>query len=165
MRRQFRRLLRQSDIAGYRVFTGKQQHPLDIYLHVGDMVYSKGTDHGFERAFFKPYRLTLRNTVCWPAMGNREGATFNGNTIIGPCCDCYVLPTRGEASAVASGSEFHYSFDYGNVHFIAITSDDLDRFPTAPVARRLKADFGQTGADWIFAHWHGRGVESFLCPS
>ena len=137
-----------------RAYTGKRQHPLDIYLHVGDMAYGRGTDHEFERNFFKPYRLTLRNTVCWPAMGNHEGYSSNGNTGIGPYYDCYVLPTRGEAGGMASGTEAYYSFDYGNVHFIALNSYDLDRSPTAPMARWLKADLEQTDADWIFAHWH-----------
>jgi hypothetical protein len=137
-----------------RAFTGKRQHPLDIYLHVGDMAYDSGTDHEFERNFFKPYRLTLRNTACWPAMGNHEGATSNGKTGIGPYYDCYVLPTRGEAGGLSSGTEAYYSFDYGNVHFIALNSHDLDRSPTAPMAQWLKADLEQTDADWIFAHWH-----------
>ena len=80
-----------------RSLTGSRRHPLDIYLHVGDMAYNSGTDHEFEWHFFKPYRRTLRNTVCWPAMGNHEGGTSSGVTGIGPYYDAYVLPTRGEA--------------------------------------------------------------------
>jgi hypothetical protein len=132
----------------------RQRHPVDIYLHVGDMAYDNGTDEEFSQKFFNPYRRTLRNTVCWPAMGNHEGGTSNGNTGIGPYYDAYVLPAHGEAGGVASGSEAFYSFDYGNVHFIALNSFDLDRSPHAPMARWLTSDLEQTDADWIFAYWH-----------
>ena len=136
-----------------RSLTGRR-HPIDIYLHVGDMAYNDGKDHEFEWRFFKPYRRTLRHTVCWPVMGNHEGQTSNGHTGIGPYYDAYVLPTRGEAGGLASGTEAYYSFDYGNAHFIALDSFDLDRSPDAAMARWLRKDLEQTRADWIFAYWH-----------
>src|SRR5207253_2290953 len=46
--------------------------PLDLYLHVGDMAYSDGTDGQFQTNFFAAYESTLRHTACWPAMGNHE---------------------------------------------------------------------------------------------
>ena len=145
----------QADVhSAMRAFTREQKRPIDIYLHVGDMAYSRGTDHEFHFHFFKPYEQTLRNTVCWPAMGNHEGATSSGQTGIGPYYDGYILPTRGEAGGLSSGTEAYYSFDYGNVHFIALNSHDLDRSPTAAMARWLNADLEQTHADWIFAYWH-----------
>jgi hypothetical protein len=137
-----------------REFTRRQNHPVDIYLHVGDMAYGGGTDDEFSRKFFSPYRQTLRNTVCWPAMGNHEGVTSDGQTQIGPYYDCYVLPTHGEAGGLPSGTEAYYAFDYGNVHFIVLDSYDLDRSPNAPMARWLTSDLEQTDADWIFAYWH-----------
>ena len=137
-----------------RSLTSSRHHPLDLYLHVGDMAYDNGTNDDFEWHFFKPYRRTLRNTACWPAMGNHEGHTSNGATGIGPYYDCYVLPTRGEAGGLASGTEAYYSFDYGNAHFIALNSHDLNRSPDAAMAQWLEADLAQTNADWIFAYWH-----------
>jgi len=137
-----------------RTFTAGRRRPIDLFLHVGDMAYNAGKDHEFQNHFFKPYHRTLRNTVCWPAMGNHEGGTSSGKTGIGPYYDCYVLPTRGEAGGAPSGTEAYYSFDHGNVHFIVLDSHDLDRSPDAAMARWLKTDLGQTGADWIFASWH-----------
>jgi hypothetical protein len=137
-----------------REFTRLPDHPIDIYLHVGDMAYSNGTDEEFSRNFFKPYRHTLRNTVCWPAMGNHEGRTSDGQTQVGPYYDCYVLPTHGEAGGLPSGTEAYYAFDYGNVHFIVLNSYDLDRSSNAPMARWLQSDLEHTTADWIFAYWH-----------
>ncbi len=113
-----------------RTFTaGRRQRPIDLFLHVGDMAYNAGKDHEFQNHFFKPYHRSLRNTVCWPAMGNHEGGTSSGKTGIGPYYDCYVLPTRGEAGGAPSGTEAYYSFDHGNVHFIVKG--------TSPIMRRV----------------------------
>jgi hypothetical protein len=135
-------------------FTRRQNRPIDIYLHVGDMAYGRGLDEEFDRNFFKPYRQTLRNTVCWPAMGNHEGLTSNGQTQIGPYYDCYILPAHGEAGGLSSGTEAYYSFDYGSAHFVVLDSYDLDRSPNAPMARWLASDLESTDTDWIFAYWH-----------
>ena len=95
-----------------------------------------------------------RHKVCWPTMGNHEGRTSSGRTGIGPYYDAYVVPTRGEAGGLASGTEAYYSFDYANIHFICLDSHDLDRRPTEPMARWLKADLEKTRADWLIAFWH-----------
>jgi hypothetical protein len=128
--------------------------PLDFYIHVGDMAYMRGRDVEFQTRFFEAYESTLRNTVCWAAMGNHEGGTSRGTNGIGPYYDAYVLPVRGEAGGVASGSEGFYSFDYGRIHFICLNSHDLDRKPTGMMARWLKMDLERTKADWLIAFWH-----------
>lgn len=132
----------------------REHHPLDFLLHVGDMAYGIGRDMEFQSRFFESYEPTLRNTVCWPAMGNHEGRTSSGRTGIGPYYDAYVVPTRAEAGGLASGTEAYYSFDYANIHFICLDSHDLDRRPGEPMARWLKADLERTRADWLIAFWH-----------
>ena len=134
--------------------TARENRPLDFYLHVGDMAYSRGKDVEFQTRFFEMYQETLRNTVCWPSMGNHEGATSRGTNGIGPYYDAYVCPTRGEAGGVPSGMEAIYSFDYGRAHFICLDSHDLDRKPTGLMARWLKQDLEKTRADWIIAYFH-----------
>jgi hypothetical protein len=134
--------------------TRHQRRPIDLYLHVGDMAYTRGRDVEFQSRFFEMYDTTLRNTVCWAAMGNHEGATSKGTNGVGPYYDAYVLPTRGEAGGLPSGMEAYYSFDYGRVHFICLDSHDLDRKPTGAMAKWLKADLERTKADWLIAFWH-----------
>ena len=129
-------------------------HPLDFYIHVGDMAYFTGRDTEFQSRFFESYEPTLRNTVCWPAMGNHEGYTSKGSTGIGPYYDAYVMPTRAESGGVASGTEAYYSYDYANVHFICLNSHDLDRRPAAAMAQWLRADLEKAKADWLIAFWH-----------
>jgi hypothetical protein len=135
-------------------FTTKTDRPLDLYLHVGDMAYGDGTDEEFQKNFFAPYQETLRNTVCWPTMGNHEGHTSRGTTGVGPYYDAYVVPVKGEVGGAPSGTEAYYSFDIADVHFVCLDSHDLDRSPDAPMAQWLRADLEQADAKWLVAFWH-----------
>ena len=127
---------------------------LDLYLHVGDMAYGKGTNTEFDNHFFKMYAPTLRHTVCWASMGNHEGATSKGENGTGPFYDAYMCPTKGEAGGLPSGKEAYYSFDYGKIHFICLDSHDLDRRPAGAMAQWLKADLEKTTADFLVAFFH-----------
>src|SRR5260221_4605276 len=105
----------------------RENHPLDFWLHLGDMAYGTGRDMEFQSRFFESYELALRSSVCWPTMGNHEGFTSKGSTGVGPYYDAYVMPRRGEAGGLASGTEAYYSFNWANLHFICLDSHDLDR--------------------------------------
>jgi len=135
-------------------FTAQEKHPIDFWLHVGDMAYGVGRDTEFQTRFFETYEPTLRNKVCWPTMGNHEGATSNGKTGVGPYYDAYVVPTRAEVGGLGSGTEAYYSFDYSNIRFICLNSHDLDRKPDGPMAKWLKADLEKAKTDWIVAFFH-----------
>jgi hypothetical protein len=145
----------QADVhTAMRNYIAKTGRPLDHYLHVGDMAYGDGTDGQFQKNFFAPYDATLRNTVCWPSMGNHEGASSRGLSGTGPYYDAYVVPTAAEAGGVASGTEAYYSFDIADAHFICLDSHDLDRSPDAAMAQWLRADLEQAKAKWLIAYWH-----------
>jgi hypothetical protein len=135
-------------------FTQKTDRDLDLYLHVGDMAYGDGTDREFQHHFFDVYQPTLRQTVCWPAMGNHEGHTSRGISGFGPYYDAYVVPTAAEAGGVPSGSEAYYSFDVADVHFVCLDSHDLDRTPSGAMAQWLIADLEEAQGDWLIAFWH-----------
>lgn len=137
-----------------REFVANTNRELDAYIHVGDMAYSDGTDREFQRGFFKPYYDTLRNTVCWPSLGNHEGHTSRGMLGFGPYFDAYVVPTAGEAGGEPSGTEAYYSFDIADVHFVCLDSHDLDRAPAGAMAQWLRADLDQAQANWFIAFWH-----------
>ncbi|QDT67870.1 Alkaline phosphatase precursor [Planctomycetes bacterium MalM25] len=126
----------------------------DAFIHVGDMAYGDGADSEFQHNFFEVYQSLLRNTVCWPALGNHEGHTSRGVSQFGPYFDAYVVPTAAEAGGVASGTEAYYSFDIGRVHFICLDSHDLDRTPDGAMAEWLVADLEETKAEWLIAFWH-----------
>lgn len=126
----------------------------DLYLHMGDMAYGSGTDAQFTSNFFAVYKDILRNTVCWPTLGNHEGISSQSGPQTGPYYEAYVLPKAAEAGGVASGTEAYYSFDHANVHFIVLDSHDSSRSPTGPMLTWLKTDLAATKQPWLIAYWH-----------
>ena len=142
-------------------FTKQHKITLDMFLHVGDMAYQSGLDAEFQGRFFEMYQDTLRNVVCWPAMGNHEGITSRGLAGTGPYYDCYRLPTKGEAGGVASGHEAYYSYDFGQIHCVVLDScqESLAKTHTLTplgdaMMEWLKADLEKSQAQWLIAYWH-----------
>lgn len=126
----------------------------DLFVHVGDMAYSDGTDRQFTDNFFDVYAEVLRSTVCWPAIGNHEGHSADSGTETGPYYDSYVLPPDGAAGGLPSGTEAYYSFDYANVHFVVLDSHDSPRNPGGAMLTWLEDDLSSADAEWIVAYWH-----------
>lgn len=126
----------------------------DLFLHMGDMAYFSGTTAELTDRFFAPYTAVLRNTVCYPTLGNHEGVTSDSGTQTGPYYTAYVLPTAGEAGGLPSGTEAYYSFDWANVHFIVLDSQDSPRTPQGAMLTWMQADLAATDQDWIIAYWH-----------
>ncbi|MCB0581040.1 MAG: metallophosphoesterase, partial [Phaeodactylibacter sp.] len=134
-------------------FNGAQH--IDLMLLLGDNAYEDGTDLEFQAAFFENmYEDRLINTVMWPAIGNHETVTSDSPTQSGPYYDIFTMPTNGEAGGVPSGTEAYYSFDYGNIHFVVLDSDDSGRNPGDPQLVWLENDLSSTNQDWIVAYWH-----------
>ena len=66
-----------------------------------------------------------------------------------------TLPTLGEAGGVPSGTENYYSFDYANIHFIALDSThSASRQPGSAMLAWLTADLASTAKEWVIAIWH-----------
>ena len=136
----------------YLKFTGKR--PTDVALLLGDNAYPDGTDTDYQKAIFEIYPETLRTTPFWPCLGNHDGKSANSITQSGVYYDIFTLPTLGQAGGVASGTEAYYSFDYANIHFIALDSHDSDRTASGAMMTWLKADLASTTRDWIIAFFH-----------
>lgn len=126
----------------------------DLVLHMGDMAYDAGTTTEFDARFFAVYADILRQTPCWPTLGNHEGANSDSATQSGPYYDAYVLPTDGRAGGLASGTEAYYSFDWGNVHFVVLDSQDTPRTTTGAMLTWLDADLAATDQQWVIAYFH-----------
>lgn len=126
----------------------------DVWLMLGDNAYDDGTDAEFQAALFDSYPATLRNTVVWSAIGNHETVTANG----APYLDLHTFPTAGECGGVPSGTERYYSFDHGNIHFIAIDSETAGNYDDIPgtggMIDWLEQDLRDTSQDWIVAFMH-----------
>ncbi len=133
-------------------FTGS--HDPDLWIMLGDNAYQDGTDTEYQAAVFETYPQVLRKIVLWPTLGNHDGHEADSATQSGPYYDIFSLPRNGEAGGVASGTEAYYSFDYGNLHFICLDSDETDRSADGAMMTWLAADLAANDREWIIVFWH-----------
>jgi hypothetical protein len=118
---------------------------IDILLHTGDLAYPDGDYAEFRRFFFEVYRELLTGHPVFPVIGNHEYRTDSG----GPYLDLFDLP----ATALdPQDTERYYSFDWGDVHFVALDSEDpLGRISDASdndMADWLEADLAADDHAW-----------------
>ncbi len=111
----------------------------DIWLMLGDNAYTSGTDAEYQNAVFNMYPEILRNKVLWPTRGNHE---MSSSVYYG----IFELPANGEGGGLASGTEHYYSFDYANIHFICLNSEESDfsGSPGSAMYQWLEADLVNT---------------------
>jgi hypothetical protein len=143
----------------YTYFTGVKSgdainHPLDVWLMLGDNAYPSGTDANYQKAVFNMYPELLRRTVVWPTFGNHDDKASGSASQSGPYYAMFTLPKNGEAGGVASGTEAYYSFDYGNVHFVCLNSSDIDRSTNGAMYAWLQNDLAAVTNEWLIAYWH-----------
>jgi len=126
----------------------------DLFLLLGDNAYFIANDAQYQAAVFDEHAAMLRNTPVWSVFGNHEALSSMSVPQIGPYFDMFTFPTAGEAGGVASGTESYYAFDYGNVHFIALDSEQAPTSSSTPMLTWLDADLAATTADWTIVLWH-----------
>jgi hypothetical protein len=127
----------------------------DLFLLLGDNAYLTGTDAQYQAAVYAQHAEMLRTTPVYSVFGNHERFSSQDLVQIGPYFQMFSFPTGGEAGGVASGTESYYSFDWANVHFVVLDSEDFA--PTSsggPMMTWLQADLASTTADWVIALWH-----------
>lgn len=98
--------------------------PFDFVVHTGDLAYDNGTAAQLERTVFGPYADLLRSFAFYPVTGNHDYETRRAE----PFLQAFVLPENGD-------SERWYSFDWGDVHFIGLDTEQI----------------GTSQADWLDA--------------
>jgi hypothetical protein len=143
-------------------FTGARTP--NLVLQLGDNAYNSGQDIEYQKAVFDMFPTMLRKTPFWSCLGNHETAQATAFVDTYPYFDIYTLPTAGEVGGVASGTEHYYSFNYGNIHFIALDSMTANRSvddpstpgvnEDGPMATWLRADLQSTTATWIICFFH-----------
>ncbi len=125
----------------------------DVWLMLGDNVYYSGTDGEYQVAVFETFHELLRRTVVWSTIGNHEtyGPRPNGRFAY---LDIFSLPMNGEAGGVPSGTEHYYSFDYSNIHFVCLDSEESDRGTNGPMLTWLEEDLAANTNEWLIVFWH-----------
>jgi 3',5'-cyclic AMP phosphodiesterase CpdA len=114
----------------------------DLGLILGDVIYEAGEAANFTPRYFTPYRSIIRRSVWYPVVGNHDIATANGQ----PFVDAFYLPTNSR-----DGTEKYYSFEYANVHFVAI--DGNQKF-NADMYDWLEMDLALTTMRWKIVYFH-----------
>src|SRR5690349_6159489 len=80
--------------------------PFDFMVFGGDVAYEEGSASQLQSRFFEIYRDYLSFAPAFLAIGNHERRTRNG----APFFEAFIMP----------GAERYYSFDWGDVHMVAI---------------------------------------------
>ncbi len=127
---------------------------LDMILTLGDNAYQRGTDWEFQRKFFDIYNQVLETIPLWPCSGNHDEITANIHTEQGGYYDIFDLPTKAEIGGIASGTESYYSFDYANIHFVCLSSFNIDKSAEGEMAQWVESDLANTSQKWKIVFFH-----------
>lgn len=118
-----------------------------LFMMLGDNAYDTGTDAQYQQGVFTPYQQVLRSTVLWPTQGNHDYASNAYYPV-------FSLPERGESGGVPSGTEYYYSFNHGNVHFISLNSEVNRSAFRDGMLSWLRQDLAENKSEWTVAFWH-----------
>ncbi len=112
------------------------ESPFELLLVLGDIAYSSGKPEQLNGNFFAVYKDVLRYVPVFPAIGNHELITEKG----APYIDAFVLP----------GRERYYSFDWGDIHFVAIDTNHRTSMQLA----WLDQDLRTNTLPWVIVFGH-----------
>lgn len=126
----------------------------DLWLQLGDNAYNNGSDAEYQANVFGVYGAMLRKSATWPTLGNHDTAGSTSPPASLPYFQIFSLPTAGQAGGVASGSKNYYSFNVGNIHFIALDSMASSRAADGAMLNWLQNDLAANTKDWAVAFWH-----------
>lgn len=137
---------------------------IDGVLTIGDNAYSSGLDTEFQVEFFDIYKNDLlRNKKLYTNTGNHDYGNSSANTGVrnNAYYNSFTLPTAGEIGGVASGTEAYYSYNIGNVHFVALDSYGREDANTTKLYDTLgaqcvwlKNDLAANTKRWTVVYFH-----------
>jgi hypothetical protein len=124
----------------------------DLMLHLGDVAYTEGTWRQLEDFYFTVYADLLHGVPSFLALGNHEYETENGQ----PYLDVFYLFEQARRPA---DQERYYSFDYGDVHFVALDSNPevlrtVGDGSDDDMLDWLRDDLAASSAPWKIAFFH-----------
>lgn len=139
---------------------------LNAWILMGDNAYSDGTDAEFQAKFFNNYQnYFLKKYPLFPVPGNHDYHDLQSAAITDQFKIAYFqnfsVPTNGEAGGVPSHTKSYYSYDIGNVHFLALDSYGPDSKgghiydEMGEQAEWVKKDLqANANKEWVVAYWH-----------
>jgi len=113
----------------------------DLAVVTGDIAYPKGTLDDHEVNFFQVYAPIMRSVAFFVISGNHDyasdGAVFR---------EVFDLPDNG----MGADSERWYSFDWGQVHFVALDTERVNDTQ----AQWLDRDLAANDLPWTIVFLH-----------
>jgi len=143
------------DLFGSGVPDGKQRQVVaailrsnpqpELLLHCGDVLQGSGERQFYARAFFRPFGPLIDHVPIFPALGNHDNSAQHG----APWLDAFTTPANNP-----EGSERYYSFDWGDVHFVALDVVSTPFESGTPQRVFLEQDLAATTAAWKVVYFH-----------
>lgn len=137
---------------------------IDALISLGDNAYSSGLDAEFQSEFFDIYENDiLRNMKLYPAPGNHDYGNSSANTGVrnNAYYNSFSLPDSAQCGGTISGTEAYYSFDIGDVHFVALDSYGRENSNTTKLYDTtgaqcvwLKNDLSINTKKWTVVYFH-----------
>jgi 3',5'-cyclic AMP phosphodiesterase CpdA len=138
---------------------------LNAWILIGDNAYTRGTDAEFQAKFFNVYKDDLlKKYPLYPVPGNHD---YQDLIYASPADQTKVayyqnfsMPTKGEAGGIPSNTKAYYSYDIGNVHFLALDSFGKDSKGArifdvmGEQAEWVKKDLKANKSKWVVAYFH-----------
>ncbi|MEO5898224.1 MAG: metallophosphoesterase family protein [Vicinamibacterales bacterium] len=130
----------------------------DLAIHTGDVAYGAPDTTGggsypqYDAWLFDVYAQWLRLRPFYPVLGNHDDEVATGRAYK----DVFILPENGASFAYPDHAERFYSFDYGNVHFVAIDTELAFQEPSRRQAQLawLEQDLASTAQPWRVVTFH-----------
>ncbi len=149
-------------IAQYeRYLSDNSMDAADGMLLLGDNAYNSGLEGEYITGFFNPFGANLlKNHKLYPAPGNHDYYGTSTTSRTGMYYQNFTMPTNAEIGGVASGTEAFYSYDIGDVHFLALDSYGEETGATklydtlGAQVTWIKADLAANTKKWVVAYWH-----------
>jgi 3',5'-cyclic AMP phosphodiesterase CpdA len=118
----------------------------ELCLHTGDVVYPVGAREAYAEAFFRPFAPLIREVPLFPVVGNHDVMTEGGK----PFDEVFHTPANNPQK-----SPRYYSFDWGDVHFVALDSFSKKAMQRdGPQIQWLMEDLARSRAPWKVCFLH-----------
>ncbi|MBL0049757.1 MAG: metallophosphoesterase [Bacteroidetes bacterium] len=133
--------------------------PADMWLWMGDNAYAAGYDKEYQNFVFNIYPNQFKNIPVFPCLGNHDYANvgYQSASALGtnfPYFSIFTVPTTGEAGGLASGTAKYYSYNYANIHFIALDSYGALNGAGSPMYTWLQNDLAANTQTWTVVYFH-----------
>lgn len=113
-------------------------NPRTFIVNVGDLTHN-GAENLWQPQFFLPAKNIFKSNVLYPVLGNHDDSV-EGRIFF---ADYFDVPA-------GSGSDFYYSFNYGNTHFIVLDTSQTYTNPSVQYTWLLD---DLDSADAVSASW------------